>query len=74
MSTTPPAWEITSQVETVDLGPAGTFVSGVTVGFRTAAGHQGVVFVPTDQYTVERVRAAVSARAAAMDEVGALKG
>ncbi len=70
----PPAWEVTSQVETVDLGPAGTFVAGVKIGFRTASGAVGAVFVPTDAYTVERVRAAIAERAATMDTVGALKG
>jgi hypothetical protein len=70
----PPAWEVTGQVETVDLGPTGTFVQGVKVTFRTAAGSVGNVFIPSDQYTVERVRAAVSQKAATMDEAGSLRG
>jgi len=70
----PPAWEVTSQVETVDLGPAGTFVPGVKIGFRTAAGAIGAVFVPSDAYTVERVRAAIAERAAAMTAIGELTG
>jgi hypothetical protein len=69
-----PAWTITTQVETFDVGPTGTFVQGVKVGFRTTSGALGSVFVPSDQYTVERVRALVSARAAAMETVAGLTG
>jgi hypothetical protein len=69
-----PAWEVTGQVETVDLGPTGVFVQGVKVTFRTATGAVGNVFIPSDQYTVERVRAAVAAKATTMDEAGALRG
>ena len=69
-----PAWTITTQVETVDLGPAGNFLQGVKVGFRTRRGFIGSVFLPADAYTVERVRAAVAERAAAMDAAGELTG
>lgn len=70
----PPAWEVTGQIEKVDLGPNGTFVQGVAVTFRTADGSVGTVFVPVEQYTADRVRAAINARAAALAEVAALRG
>lgn len=69
-----PAWTITTQVETFDVGPTGTFVQGIRVGFRTVTGAIGSVFLPSDQYTVERVRSLVAARAAAMDATAALTG
>jgi hypothetical protein len=67
-------WKVTGQVETVDLGPAGTFVQGVRVTFATAEGAVGNVFVPSDQYSVERVRAAISDKAATMAAVHGLTG
>ena len=39
-----------------------------------AAGAIGAVFVPSDAYTVERVRAAIAERAAAMTAIGELTG
>jgi len=70
----PPAWVVTSQVETVDLGPTGNFQPGVRVSFRTRSGAIGSVFVPTDGYTVERVREAIAARAATLETVAGLQG
>jgi hypothetical protein len=74
MADAPPAWTVVSQVETVDLGPAGAFVAGVRVSFTTAAGATGSVFVPSDQYTVERVRAAINAKAETLDAIAELRG
>jgi len=74
MADSTPAWEISGQQETVELGPAGTFVPGVKVSFRTATGDIGSVFLPHDQYTVERARAAVAERAATFSAVRGLKG
>ncbi len=74
MAERPPAWTIITQVETTDLGPNGTFIQGVKVGFRTASGAIGSVFIPTDAYTVEKVRTEVSARAATLDQVAGLTG
>lgn len=64
-----PLYEITSQAETFDRGPSGSFVQGVQVAFRTRSGATGSVFVPYAEYTVERARAMVGERAAAMDAV-----
>ena len=69
-----PAWTITQQTETTDLGPAGTFVAGVRVTFRTAAGVTGSVFVPADGFTVDEVRRMVAAKAAIHDDVAGLQG
>jgi hypothetical protein len=69
-----PAWTITNQMETSDLGPSGSYVSGVKVSFRTASGATGSVFVAQADYTTERVRAAVAAKAAVADEIAGLTG
>lgn len=76
MATAPdvPAWTITQQQETTDLGPAGTYVTGIKVTFRTATGQVGSVFVASSDYTVPNVSAAVSARAAIVDAVQGLQG
>lgn len=71
---TPPAWAITQQLETTDLGPAGAYVSGVRVTFRTVSGVTGSVFVPHTDYTVDAVRRAVAARAAVLEDVAGLTG
>lgn len=69
-----PAWVVTQQVETTDLGPDGVYQAGVKVSFRTASGALGSVFIPHAGYSVEAVRAAVAERAATLDAVAALKG
>ena len=71
---TMPAWTVTGQLETTDMGPDGRFTAGVVVTFRTAAGLTGTVFVPKDAYTATNVREAIAARAAVMAEVGELQG
>ena len=69
-----PAWVVTGQNETVDTGPDGSFVPGVRVSFRTAAGVTGAVFVPLAGYTAENVKASINARASVISEVGSLTG
>lgn len=69
-----PAWTITQQTPTSDLGPDGTYVSGIKVTFRTAAGVISHVFVPEASYSVEAVRKAVAARALTADAVAGLTG
>lgn len=69
-----PAWEITAQVQTTDLGPSNAYVDGVKVTFRTRSGAVGSVFIPNADYTVETVRAKVSAVAATMETVAGLQG
>lgn len=71
---TPPAWTVTAQVEEFQPNDRGQYVPGVTVSFRTAAGHNGSVFVPRTEYNPERARALIAERAATMDAIGALRG
>jgi hypothetical protein len=66
-------WAVTAQLQTTQLY-GGRFVKGVEVSFTTGAGNSGSVFVPEDQYNPGAVQAAVSAKAAAMDAVGGLRG
>lgn len=69
---TPPAWTVVSQHETNDLGTNGRVVPGYQVTFQTGGGHQGSVFVPKANYTVDAVRSAVASEAAKLEAVGAL--
>jgi hypothetical protein len=69
----PATWRINAQMQTTQLW-GGRFVRGVEVSFVSAAGHSGTVFVPEDQYTPDAVKAAVSAKAALMDQIGTLTG
>lgn len=69
-----PAWEVTQQVEATDMGPSGTFVSGVRITFRTSAGVVGSVFVPHGDYTVENARRLIAERAAIVAGVSGLRG
>lgn len=71
---TAPLWEITSQQETYDRAPNGAFANGVQIAFRTRSGAMGSVFVPYSEYTEQRARAAVDARATAMENVHNLTG
>lgn len=65
-------WQVTGQQETTQFDAGNKLVPGVTVMFQTAMGHTGTVFVPSVQYTPDRVRQLVGERAALMDEVGSL--
>ena len=67
-------WTIIGQAETFQTDDAGAFVPGVTVTFQLPGGQAGSVFVPNSKYTVEGVKAAVTARASAMAAVSQLQG
>ena len=71
---TGPAWAVVSQTETTDLGDDGTYVPGVKVVFRTAKGVTGSVFVRGADYTPDRVRQLVAARAVVADEIAGMAG
>lgn len=73
-NTETPAWTIEGQVEDYRQLPSGAFGMGVVVHFRLANGTTGTVFFPNDQYTESAVKAAVTARAAAMAAVAQLTG
>lgn len=73
--TTPPVtWSIEYQRETTQPSPAGGFVTGVTVGFRTSHGVVQSVFVPYDHYTPDYVRGVIADRVAMIDAVHTLTG
>lgn len=74
MGDTIPAWVITNQTETNDVGPDGQYVSGVRVMFRTATGVVGSVFVPHTDYRPDRVRQLVGAKAEIADAIAAMQG
>jgi len=65
-------WQVTSQIEQSDIGPAGQFVNGKRVYFTTANGHSGSVFVPLGQYSVDNVRNLINTAADILDAVGNL--
>lgn len=69
-----PTWSVTGQVE--DFGPddSGSYVAGVKVSFRTASGATGSVFIPASQYSVDRARAVISAKAAEAEAIQNLSG
>lgn len=71
---TPPAWVVTSQQETTDLAPDGTYKAGVRVTFRTAAGTLGSVFLTHQDYTLDVARRTIAERAAVLDAVSGLTG
>ena len=72
--TSPPAWTVTQQIETTDVGPAGGYVAGVRVTFRTAENVTGSVFIPEPDYTPDRVKAAIERKAAILSTVAGLEG
>lgn len=74
MADSTPAWTVTGQIEEFQPNDRGQYVPGVTVSFRTAAGHQGSVFVPRTEYNERRALELISAAASTMDAVGALQG
>lgn len=74
MADSSPRWTVTGQREDMQVGPAGTFVPGVVVSFRTTSGATGSVFVPHESYTVDKVRQLIDARAEVMEGVAGLEG
>lgn len=66
-----PTWTVDSQTEQVQAGQQG-IVRGVSISFTTGLMNKGTVFVPDSQYSVDAVRAAISARAALLDSVSQL--
>lgn len=67
-----PAWSVTTQTETMGLGPNGLATKGVSVGFSTPDGTVGSVFVPEAQYNPDNVRALIVARVATLEAVKGL--
>lgn len=69
-----PRWTVVGQREDMQVGPAGSFVQGVVVSFRTRSGATGSVFVPHETYTAENVARLIDARAEVMEAVAGLEG
>lgn len=67
-------WEVTGQREDLQVQDNGQAASGMVVEFRVANGPSGSIFVPKGEYTLERVRQLIDARARTMAAVHALKG
>jgi hypothetical protein len=67
-------WQITDQIPN-QYGPTvGTSpILGVRVEFITGAGWRSSVWVADDHYTPAEVKAAITAKVAVVDAVGALK-
>lgn len=66
-------WTVTSQTPNqMIVTDAGVSEQGTYVYFRTGNGHAGSVFVPDNHYNAKNVRQMIAAKAALIDEVGAL--
>lgn len=66
-------WRVTAQaVDQVTTDDAGAIVRGTIVRFVTEGGTHGTVFVPDIYYNARTVHQMISAKAAVIDEVGAL--
>jgi len=66
-------WRVTAQaVDQVTTDDAGQIVRGTIVRFVTEGGTHGTVFVPDIYYNAKTVHAMVAAKAAVIDEIGAL--
>lgn len=67
-----PTWHVTGQQETSDIGPQGTYVPGVRVTFQLENGTVGQVFLAQADYSVEKARQAIAAKASTLAAVHAL--
>lgn len=67
-------WRVTDQMEVNQPNAQGRFVPGVKVGFITANGVMGSVFLENAVYSPENVKKAIAAKAAVLDSVSNLKG
>lgn len=66
-------YQVTRQIpDQFQLNGTGPPVVGIVVEFLTGDGNRGTVFVPDDQYGADSVRQAVAAKAALVDQIGAL--
>lgn len=66
-------WRVTAQnVDQVTTDDSGQIVRGTIVRFVTEGGTHGNVFVPDIYYNPRTVHAMIAAKAAVIDEVGAL--
>ncbi len=68
------AWSVGYQAETVGLGPDGRPTEGVKVGFVTASGVHGSVFIPKSQFNANKVKSAIAEQYAHIEAVHKLSG
>lgn len=72
-----PGWSVETQRATTELDPAtGRAVKGIAVGFVTAKGLHGEVFVPLATYNLgtERVKPLIAEAVKNMDSIHGLSG
>ena len=74
MATSSTGWTVTAQHEDTQVLANGKVAHGVVVTFATAGGHTGTVFIPDADYTPDKARGLIAARAALMDTIGKLAG
>lgn len=67
-------WKVEYQTETVGLGPDGRPVEGVRVGFVTASGVHGSVFIAKARFNANTVKAAIDEQYAHIEAVHKLGG
>lgn len=67
-------WSVEYQTETVGLGPDGRPTEGVKVGFVTASGVHGSVFIPKARFNANTVKAAIAEAYAHIEAVHKLSG
>lgn len=67
-------WSVTGQRTTTAPNQAGVLATQWEVSFVTSSGQTGTVLIPTTNYTVDSVRAAIQAQAMTMDQIQGLKG
>jgi hypothetical protein len=69
-----PLYEVTGQTEDFGANSSGQYVQGTRVSFRTRSGATSSVFVPGNEFSVQRVQEAISGQAQAMEQVAHLRG
>lgn len=67
--TSGPNWRVTGAVQTTAQAANGQFARGWEVTYQLDTGHTGTVFLPTNQFNPDSVKAAVAADAAQLYQV-----
>jgi hypothetical protein len=67
-------WRVVAQMPTVRMGANNTPSPGYDITVETDTGHRDVVFVPTNAYTVDGVKAAIEERLGKASAIADLAG
>jgi hypothetical protein len=68
-------WKVTSQTPGIGLGPDQRPVEGWTIGFvHVPSGTRGTVFIPSDQYNANAVKAVILDLVTTIEAVAGLNG